>query len=116
MSAIKLVVILFMISSCSILEKKHGRYSAFIFEEPNFEKSETKELVKQRHIELWSEGCGFVGLNLEKHYKGMIPKYKELANNQLVGIADVEVFSYVLFLGVTAVPCLKVRAVPLVVL
>lgn len=111
-----LVMFITLFSSCSFMEKDQGKYSAFIFKVPQFRKGQSKELIKQRHIQLMSEGCGLLGVNLEKHYEILIPKYKERANNQLVGLADIEITSYLYFIGITAIPCLRVTAVPLVVL
>lgn len=97
------------------MHRHEGKYAAFIFDEPAFNKNQPQLLYKQSQIILWSEGCGLNGMNLQGHYKYMKEKYQEKAGGQMVGIGKVEIDSYMYYIGITAIPCLKITAVPLIV-
>jgi len=108
--------LLLILCSCSILEKHQGSYGAMIFDEPQFNQGQPQTLMKETNILLWSDACGLGDeLNIEEHYRLMSKKYETLGSQQIVGIADVEIRTYHFFIGITALPCMKINATPLVV-
>lgn len=108
-------ILLTLLVSCSILKRDQGTYGAMIFDKAEFNPGQPPILIKDRKISLWSDGCGFLGINLENHYKNMLGKYKEESSEHMVGIADVKVETYTIFLLITALPCMRIEAKPLIV-
>ena len=108
-------VLLLFLFSCAFAHRKEGSYSAFIFETPEFNKDQPKKLYPEKHVTLWSRACGLMALDFDKLYRAMHKEYKKLSSNQMVGISNVELESYAYFVGITVLPCLKIRAYPLVV-
>lgn len=86
-----------------------------IFDKAEFSPGQPPLLIKEKHISLWSEGCGFPSISIENHYRNMQAKHKEESSEHMVGIANVKVKTYTKFLLFTALPCMRVEATPLVV-
>lgn len=104
-----------MLVSCSTLRKDQGTYGAMIFDKAEFNPGQPPLLIKDKRLSLWTEGCGFHWINLENHYRLMLEKYKNESSEHMVGIADVKVETYTKFLVITALPCMRVEAIPLIV-
>ena len=98
-----------------MLKHKDGTYGAMIFEKPDFSPEQPSILIKDQSIHLYSEGCGLAGLNIEKHYFMMLEKYKSISSEHMVGIADVHIQTYMKFILITALPCMKIEAKPFIV-
>lgn len=109
------LILITTLISCSTLRREQGTYGAMIFEEAEFSPGQPPLLIKDKRASLWSEGCGFYELSLENHFKKMKEKYKELSSEHMVGMADVKVVTYTQMLVITALPCMRVEARPLIV-
>lgn len=97
------------------MKRHQGTYGAMIFEKAEFNPGQPPILIKDLNTILWSEGCGFFYLNIENHFKKMVEEYKKDKNEHMVGIADVKIESYTKLLVITALPCLRIEAKPLIV-
>jgi hypothetical protein len=109
------LILLILLFSCSSLRRDQGTYGAMIFDTPEFSTDQPPILIKDKYFTLWSEGCGLLELNLEKHYKKMLEKYKEESSEHMVGIADVKIETYTKMMFITALPCMRIEARPLIV-
>lgn len=109
------LILLSMLVSCSTLRRDQGTYGAMIFDKAEFNPGQPPLLIKDKRLALWTEGCGFHWINLENHYRLMLEKYKNESSEHMVGIADVKVETYTKFLVITALPCMRVEAKPLIV-
>lgn len=86
-----------------------------IFDKPEFSPDQPQVLIKDHSISLWTEYCGFNMMNFQKHYELMLNKYNQQKSEQMVGIADVKVESFVKLMIITALPCMRLEATPLIV-
>lgn len=112
---INLLIALFL-CSCSFLERDQGTYGAMIFKEPKFNKEQPQVLIKEQHISLWADKCGATSiLNFDYFFNEIIKEYVKVGSEQIVGLANVHVKTYLYFIGISALPCMRIDAVPLVV-
>lgn len=109
------LILLSMLVSCSTFRRDQGTYGAMIFDKAEFNPGQPPILIKDKRLALWTEGCGFHWINLESHYRLMLEKYKNESSEHMVGIADVKIETYTKFLVITALPCMRVEAIPLIV-
>lgn len=98
-----------------MLKRDQGKYGAMIFDKPEFSPTQPPILIKDKRLQLWSEGCGYPSLTIQNHYKIMLERYQQNSSEHMVGLADVKMESYMYFIGITALPCLKVQATPLII-
>lgn len=109
------IVVISLLSSCSIARKKQGLYGAFIFEKPIYNKNEPRKLYTEEHVSLFSYGCGPNGYDFNKHYENVKKAYKEKKNNQIVGISNVRIETYIYIAGIIVLPCMEIWSNPIVV-
>ncbi|WPU66533.1 hypothetical protein [Peredibacter starrii] len=107
--------LLTLLVSCTMLKQEQGTYGAMIFDPADFNPGQAPLLIKDKNYVLWSESCGFLELDIENHYKKMLVRYKQDSSEHMVGIADVKISTYTQFLLITAVPCMRIDAKPLII-
>lgn len=98
-----------------MFKQEQGTYGAMIFDQAEFNPGQPPILIKDKNYVLWSESCGFDGMNVENHYKRMLEKYKVDSSEHMVGIADVNISTYTKVVLITALPCMRIDAKPLII-
>lgn len=107
--------LLTLLVSCTMLKREQGTYGAMIFDPADFNPGQPPILIKDKNYVLWSESCGFQELDVENHYKKMLARYKQDSSEHMVGIADVSISTYSKFVLITAIPCMRIDAKPLII-